>query len=47
MESTNAANEFVGSPFFIVFIVIALLGIAFLLRSTFKPGKEYRHNPDE
>jgi hypothetical protein len=47
MELNNAANEFVGSPLFIVLVGVAGLMIAFALRLTFRGTKsEYRHNPD-
>ncbi len=48
METTNAANEFVGSPAFMMLLLVGGVIIAFLLRMTFKSSNsEYRHRPDE
>ena len=48
METTNAANEFVGSPAFMMLLLVGGVMIAFLLRMTFKSSNsEYRHRPDE
>lgn len=47
METTNAVNDFLGSPLFIVLTVVVVVVIALLLRLTFKSSNsEYKHDPD-
>lgn len=48
MESTNALNDFIGSPVFMTIVVIVVIVIGLLLRLIFKSSNsEYKHKPDD
>ena len=49
MEFSTWVNEFVGTTYFAVLMIVGLIGLGVLLRLTFSKHNDdiYRHRPDE